>query len=125
MAVQINKQRGLACGVAASVEFGAAFVIHFRCVGVRGEQPARACDEIRATGLEMLVEGNQIGVGVGKQAGRIRGVEKNGAGADERFEQPFSRGERLPQMAEHAVFPAGPFQERFHQGAGSPVFPPP
>ena len=86
MTVKVKKQRGLAPGVGGAVEFLAQQVIAFLLVVFTGKKTPAVTDEIIAFVDQVLVELDQIGIGVGQDIFLELGIQKNRRRAGEGFD---------------------------------------
>jgi hypothetical protein len=86
--VEVEKKGGLPAFVCSHVEFLPELVIAFAQIVFPVEKAAAITDEAGAFPLQLLVQVDEIGIGVCQQVAFIPCVEKNGAGAGEGFYQP-------------------------------------
>ena len=112
MAVEIQQQGGAFTGLGSGVESGPQRVKRFRRVGFRCEQRTTTRKKRLAPPLDNTIQSHQIGVDVGRQDMRVRGIEPDRPRTDKRLHQPGSGGQSLQDAGQQPIFAARPFQKR-------------
>ena len=83
-------------------------------VVVGGKEGATVVDKVPLLALKMLIESNEIAIGIRKQIGRVFRSEKEGTRANKGFNQSLSGGQHLFDACDDLILITRPLEEWSH-----------